>query len=659
MPKIALVNMPFCSARAPSLQLGLIKALLTQAGLPTDTHHLNLDFAAAIGPELYELLSGTSDPMLGEWVFTGAAFPQFRKPPEYLATIPEFVERIRSATGTTTAGLHVLRDDIAPRFVREAARALAGYEVVGFTSTFQQNVPSIALAMEIKRLNPRATIVFGGANVEGSVGATLLESFPCIDVVVNGECDAFVGELFGALLRAENVDRFASVLTRENVAVRKMQLQRGLFSGDMDTLPAPDYAEFFLRRAELGLDTYSTGNGLLYEEGSEYAPYLPFESSRGCWWGQKHHCTFCGLNAGGMKFRARSYEATVELIAALNGQYKVDLLYAVDNIIDTRDLARFCDILIERDLGVEIFYEVKSNLRPAIIRKMAAAGIRYVQPGIESFSDHVLHLMRKGVSALHNLNTLRWLRSSNVRVAWNILYGFPGETLEDYEDQLALVRKIHHLPPPARLNRIRIDRYSPNFFDPELRKQFGELKMLDSYAYIYPDEVDRTEAAHFFYPREKPPATMSEHDVDELSREVEAWNGKWTSSAEVLGAVTGADKVSGVPFLRYERASDDTATIIDGRISPAEPEQIRLDPFETRLYEQMLDRPQDVRSLMDAPGFQDEDETTIFSSLSKFERFGLVHSIGTKTLALATADMPAAELRAQSVQSPALTNYQY
>ena len=636
MSKIALVNMPFCSARAPSLQLGLIKAILARSGLESDIHNFNLDFAALVGPELYELLSGTPDPMLGEWMFTKAAFPEYEKPLHYLSSIPDFVKRVEETSGVAEGRLFGLRDQIAPEFVRKAASGLAAYDVIGFTSTFQQNVPSLALAMEIKRNNPDTIIVFGGANVEGTVGAIFLESFACIDVVVNGECDAFVAELFGALLRSEPVDHLPSVLTRRNSASLQKAEQRATYSGSMDALPTPDYDDFFRRRAELGLDNAPAGSAYIYGPESEYAMFLPFESSRGCWWGQKHHCTFCGLNAGGMKFRARSYEATVDLIEELHRKHRVSLLYAVDNIINAKDIDRFCDMLIERHLDIVIFYETKSNLRPATIQKMAAAGIRYVQPGIESFSDNVLHLMRKGVSALHNLNTLRWFRSCDIKVAWNILYGFPGETMRDYSEQLDLVRKIHHLPPPSRMSQIRIDRYSPNFFDPELRKEFGELRLLESYAYIYPEEIDRNGAAHFFYPRVKPPTALGEEDVGELIEEVEAWNRKWNLTGQTLGAVTTGTEM---PYLRYRRCNDGTAVIADGRASPASPREIVLNLPEVRVYEQVLERPQDIRSIHEAVSAEGQSADEISTIMAKFEELGLIHSIGSKSLALATSDV--------------------
>src|SRR5207237_1910604 len=62
---------------------------------------------------------------------------------------------------------------------------------------------------------------------------------------------------------------------------------------DLDALRYPDYDDYFAQLAA------SVGSG-------EAAPKLLLETSRGCWWGEKHHCTFCGLNSAGMADRGKS-----------------------------------------------------------------------------------------------------------------------------------------------------------------------------------------------------------------------------------------------------------------------------------------------------------------------------------------------------------------
>jgi len=75
--------------------------------------------------------------------------------------------------------------------------------------------------------------------------------------------------------------------------------------------------------------------------------------------------------------------------------------------------------------------------------------------------------MRKGTTALRNIQLLKWAREYGVGVEWNILYGFPGEVDADYEETLALIPKIAHLQAPSGIGPVRIDRFAPYYETPE------------------------------------------------------------------------------------------------------------------------------------------------------------------------------------------------
>src|SRR4051812_31179705 len=69
-----VVSMPFMDIDRPSIQLGLLKGIGQAHGFGVRTLHANLDFAARIGPRDYRLLSEHRGRMLGEWLFSVAAF---------------------------------------------------------------------------------------------------------------------------------------------------------------------------------------------------------------------------------------------------------------------------------------------------------------------------------------------------------------------------------------------------------------------------------------------------------------------------------------------------------------------------------------------------------------------------------------------------------
>ena len=75
--------------------------------------------------------------------------------------------------------------------------------------------------------------------------------------------------------------------------------------------------------------------------------------------------------------------------------------------------------------------------------------------------------MRKGTTALGNIEFLKWCEQARVYVDWNLLFGFPGERLEDYERTWELASLITHLKAPSSAGRIRMDRFSENFVHAE------------------------------------------------------------------------------------------------------------------------------------------------------------------------------------------------
>ena len=516
----ALVSMPFVSMRRPSIQIGLLKAIGAASGFPVATYHLNLDFARQIGPELYEALCQHRGHLYGDWIFSIAAFGEAAPDPEdrlldlwaadideYLGGLDEGRERLRT-----------LRHVDVPRYLDGLMAAVPWerYRVVGFTSTFQQNTASFALARRIKERFPHIVTLFGGANFEGEMGIEFVRSVPCIDYGVVGEGDCVFPDFLIALQEERDPAETPGVIRRCGDGTTPLTMRPPF--RHMDTLPTPDYTEYFDRAEALGL----------LRVGGRREVAIPFESARGCWWGQKHHCTFCGLNGTIMSFRSKSPDRVFRELAEMARRYHTFHFYAVDNIVDFSYLKSVFPRFIESRTDYQLFYEVKSNLTREKVELLRKAGVYRVQPGIESLSSRILALMRKGVTAIQNVNTLRWCLYYDVKVGWNLIWGFPGETKEDFLQQLDLMRQIIHLPPPDGGGRIWMERFSPIFFDTESYPATYRRPEA-SYRYVYPAGMDLNRLAYFFdYELEGalPDSDLHEH----TSRQIEAWQAAWRES---------------------------------------------------------------------------------------------------------------------------------
>ena len=89
----------------------------------------------------------------------------------------------------------------------------SAYDVVGFTSTFQQNVASLALARAIKEEHPRVTTLFGGANFDSVMGLEYLRVFPGTEQADNAVY--WIGEAYYRQRRfRQAIAQFDEVLNR-------------------------------------------------------------------------------------------------------------------------------------------------------------------------------------------------------------------------------------------------------------------------------------------------------------------------------------------------------------------------------------------------------------------------------------------------------------
>jgi ribosomal peptide maturation radical SAM protein 1 len=389
----------------------------------------------------------------------------------------------------------------------------ARYQVIGFTSTFQQNVASLALAKRIKKHYPNIKIVFGGANMEDEMGPEVIRSFPWVDYAVVGEGDLTFPNLLGKLAEGKEPNGLVGVVSRTNNEIKFNGQSQPL--QDLNSLPTPSYEEYFERADALGLRT-----------DPEFTWAIPFESSRGCWWGQKHHCTFCGLNGLGMGFRSKTPERLLDELSELARKYRINFFEATDNILDLKYINEFFSKIQETKTDYTFFYEIKSNLTREQIAMLHRGGLRWVQPGIESLSTNVLRLMRKGCTMLQNVLTLKWCRYYRIRTSWNILWGFPGETEDDYRRELDVLKLITHLEPPAGCGRIWVERFSP-YYSERGKFPVTSLRPEASYGLVYPSHVSLEKLAYFFdYSMGH---TVSEEAHDDTRALVKDWRTKWCS----------------------------------------------------------------------------------------------------------------------------------
>ena len=416
-----------------------------------------------------------------------------------------------------------LRDRAVPAFLDAAEQHVLSLRptVVGFSCTFNQVLASLALARRLKTADPSLTVLFGGACVHGEMGAGYRDAFPdIIDHVFTGEADDSFPDWLAAYEAGEPDAPIPGVLGRRSRIPPRLTF-------DLDRLPVPDYTDFYRQHR------------LAWENDAEASPivrHLPYESSRGCWWGEKSHCTFCGLNNEGLAFRRKTPERTVAELDSLAAAYGTTSFMASDNILDFRAYKDLLLRLAASPNDFDLFYEIKANVRRDDIAALRGAGVWRVQPGVESFSDHVLRLMRKGVTGLRNVQLLKWLQEYGIRVDYNILVGFPGETVEDYELQLRIIDAIGHLSPPnGKTTLVRVDRFSP-FFDDAEELGIQGVRAAAYYRHLIPPDQARAESYAYFFDHDLEYMAPLRPVIARVDDAIAAWKARDDQRRARLGA---------------------------------------------------------------------------------------------------------------------------
>ncbi len=503
---ICLVYMPYGLIEPPPLGIALLAAEARQGGLLAKAVYPTFWFAEKIGYLTYNSISkAIAGFQIAEWTFSSSAFPDFHPDDEkFLSTYLEWERRLdpdryrllfedeQAFRDTCRSVRHA-----AESFIVEVAEKVMEFDpkIVGCSSIYHQNCASLALLRKLKELNPALVTLVGGSNCEGPMGAVMKRAFPWVDFVVSGEADDLFVPFCRSLLEkgAQQLPETlpygvigAAGCSRESTEAPVAMVEH------LDALPAPDFGEYLEER-----------ESFCYQAALPH-PNLSFETSRGCWWGRKRQCTFCGVNGSKMAFRTKSAGRVIEELDTLCRRYAITDFIASDNIID---VSYFKTVL--QDLPAagtprySLFFELKSNMTEAQVKMLADAGVHRFQPGIESLHDELLKLLNKGTRAIDNVALLKFAHENGVRVTWIMLADIPGGRDEWYAEMASRLPLLAHLQPPHLTKSINFDRFSEYHRHPE---RYGlDLVPVRWHSFVYPlSDEDLRDFAYRFEDRNRP-----------------------------------------------------------------------------------------------------------------------------------------------------------
>ncbi len=304
---------------------------------------------------------------------------------------------------------------------------------------------AIAVARHVRSVRPEIPILFGGWHPTLCSAETLQEDF--VDAVVRHQGERTLVEIAQRLSVRKgsdlNLDFIGGCWFKRDGKVVRNEDRPAV---GLDQVPPPAYDL-------ANLDAYERLNG-------ERA--MPYAVSVGC----PYACHYCTDQVFyGRRVHAQGAEGAAAEMCELAVRYRITHFPLVDSnfLVDTRRAVAFAQALVDRGARFTWSFQASTDLLCRMsdeeVRLLYAAGLRHIGFGTESASKEVLTLMNKRHEKVPDLyEAARKCAQAGIRVTYNLIFGYPGETAEHRRETWRVMSEI-----AARYRNVS---FSPNVFTP-------------------------------------------------------------------------------------------------------------------------------------------------------------------------------------------------
>jgi radical SAM superfamily enzyme YgiQ (UPF0313 family) len=479
-------------ANVPNINLGIMQSFLSGKGKSVKTFHFHLDFlpwlknfSQRIADNLVKLTEQFGVEYMGlDYIFASLLFEE-----NYAASHDLFRERL-DAAGLTMSDFEELRG-VAKTFIGSSFSKIAPYldntKLIGFSCSHYQLSGSLLLCSMIKKAHPEIRTIIGGKDCSGDFAYEVLKNISFVDFVGISECEVTIDSVLEHI--EDNGRDVYNVIFRDKTGQIKKAASKPNVS--INTLPFPHYtfSDFPLEPGEI---------------------ILPIEFGRGCPW---KRCTFCPDESYNILCQAKKSDRVreeIEYYQSVSTELKNFFILDSDALKDPREIIKIARHLEGKNLNF-IYAEFRAE---RMDREVLSAILRFgnwvsnFQIGIETFSEKVLQLMNKGVTALKNVEILKAAAELGVPVQFNLFTCFPGMTKEDMQENLRVMDLVTHILVGGNFSMFPGEFYLPTdcpiFLDPagyRIKKHgeslfssiFRDFPMPSYSNYPYPYEFDNDE----------------------------------------------------------------------------------------------------------------------------------------------------------------------
>ncbi|WP_276367558.1 radical SAM protein [Chryseolinea sp. H1M3-3] len=249
-----------------------------------------------------------------------------------------------------------------------------------------------------------------------------------VDYVVRGEGEETLVALLTALENSQDIEQVQGLAYRRAGEI-KLTAPRQVIR-DLDTLPMPAWDL-------VDMEAYRK----IWLQHHGYFS-LNIATTRGC----PFKCNWCAKPIYGNRYTSRSPQHVVNEIEMLIKNYAPDYFWMCDDIFGLKPgwVQEFKMLLEEKH--IKIRYKIQSRvdllLQEDTLDALSESGVDTIWVGAESGSQKILDAMDKGTKVEEIYEATRLMKKKGIRVAFFLQFGYLGETQEDINATIQMVRTL-------------------------------------------------------------------------------------------------------------------------------------------------------------------------------------------------------------------------
>lgn len=289
-----------------------------------------------------------------------------------------------------------------------------GFSII--TNTFKN---ALSFSKELKIKYPDSYIVFGGIHPTAMPDEVM--AYDHIDIVVRGESEDVITELFKCLKTRKEVSHILSVSYRKEGQIYHNPRSKGI--ENLDDLPSFPYERFLDKKYDFGF----------------------VASSRGC----PYDCFFCSNKINSQrKFRYRSAESVVKDLSLLYHKFNRKYVFFLDDnlTVNHTRIKELADAIKRSDIYKKMHFNFQArgdNCNEEVLQLLFDVGFKGVYFGIETASEDLMRIVNKGETVGQVVNAISIAKKIGYHVSGNFIFGLPGETHIDRINAIKLTKNLN------------------------------------------------------------------------------------------------------------------------------------------------------------------------------------------------------------------------